>query len=103
MNPRDRGILFVLLERLRTQRLPRLLALRRRVTQGARLDMFDLHFLHEAINDSVHLSPRWSRHPEFRGIFGPLALIYHEITSHALRNELAMLHGSSNNPDRRTG
>lgn len=103
MNPRDRGILFVLLERLRTQRLPRLLALRRRVTQGARLDTFDLHFLHEAINDSLHLSPRWSRHPEFLRIFGPLALLYHDITSHALRNELTMLHGSSNNPNHRIG
>lgn len=95
MNTHEKGILFVLLVRLRTQRLPRLLALHRRVHQGARLDAFDVRFLNEALSDTVRLPSRLSRAPEFSGVFGSMAGLYHQVTTRALHNEKTSLSARS--------
>ena len=83
----DTGLIVALLERLRTQRLPRVLDLKAKVDAGGTLDNFDLEFLHEAFADANSLRPVWERHPEFNQIAGQLTHLYHEITARALANE----------------
>lgn len=84
----DTGTIVTLLERLRTQRLPRLLDLKAKVDEGGTLDTFDLQFLEEVFTTANELRPLWERHPEFNEIAGQLVRLYHEITSRALANEV---------------
>ena len=83
----DTGTIVTLLERLRTQRLPRLLDLKAKVDAGGTLDAFDLQFLAEVFATANELRPLWERHPEFDQIGSQLAHLYHEITERALANE----------------
>jgi hypothetical protein len=83
----DAGLIVALLERLRTQRLPRVLDLKAKVDAGGTLNEFDLAFLREVFADSNSLRPLWERHPEFNEIAGQLTHLYHEITERALANE----------------
>ena len=83
----DTGLIVALLERLRTQRLPRVLDLKAKVDAGGTLNDFDLEFLREVFADSNNLRPMWERHPEFNQIAGQLTHLYHEITARALANE----------------
>jgi hypothetical protein len=83
----DTGTIVTLLERLRTQRLPRLLDLKAKVDAGRTLDAFDLQFLEEVFTTANELRPLWERHPEFDQIGSQLAHLYHEITERALANE----------------
>ncbi|AUB81169.1 hypothetical protein [Candidatus Thiodictyon syntrophicum] len=83
----DTGLIVTLLERLRKQRLPRVLDLKAKVDAGGTLDSFDFDFLHEVFADANRLRPLWERHPEFNDIAGQLIRIYREITERALANE----------------
>ncbi|MCF7993377.1 MAG: hypothetical protein K9L88_00865 [Chromatiaceae bacterium] len=100
MNQHEMGIALALLERLRLSRIPRLLALHERVSQGSRLDAADLRYL----RDAQRLQPQWRLFPEFGPIFGGLARIYLEINTKALANEHGLLskntHGSVTKCDR---
>jgi hypothetical protein len=83
----DAGIIVTLLDRMRTQRLPRALDIKARVDAGGTLDSFDIDFLTEVLADASRLKPLWERHPELNDIAGQLIRIYHEITERALANE----------------
>jgi hypothetical protein len=100
MNRHELGIALALMERLRLYRIPRLLAMHERVIQGSRLDAADLRFLREAMTDAQRLQPQWALFPEFGAVFGGLAHLYHEITTHALANEHAWLSATSQGPIR---
>jgi hypothetical protein len=86
-HPEDTGTIVALLERLRTQRLPRVLDLKAKVEAGGTLNDFDLQFMEEVFTTASELKPMWERHPEFNEIAGQLIRLYHEITTHALANE----------------
>lgn len=86
MNQED-GVIVVLLERMRTQRLPRAISIKERVERGERLDNFDIQFLQEVFDDSRHLQSKWDAHPELHQIISQVIGIYHEITRLALENE----------------
>ncbi|MBK1644663.1 hypothetical protein CKO25_08365 [Thiocapsa imhoffii] len=83
----EQGILIALLNRLTSQRLPRLLDLKTKVTRGERLDSFDIHFLHEVLEDAKAQQARWADHAEFTDIIAKVTQLYHEITERALANE----------------
>ena len=102
MNQHEIGIALALLERLRLYRIPRLLAIRARVIQGSRLDADDLRYLRDAITDTQRLQPHWRLFPAFGPLFGKLARLYHEITTHALANEHAAQRSAALEPRRRS-
>ena len=64
---KDAGLIQVLAERMKTQRLPRVLSLKEKVEQGETLNEFDIHFLEEVFRDaresyaSGGSSPRMAR------------------------------------------
>jgi len=62
------GLITVMLERLRTQRLPRVLRLQEKVERGERLDDFDVAFLGEMLADAERAKPLFDRHPELAEI-----------------------------------
>ena len=76
----------VLLDRLNA-RLPRMLALQRRVDGGARLDEGDFEFLKALIEDA-NLSHQYiARHPELQPLAGQLVSLYGQIVAKATENE----------------
>lgn len=83
----EAGTIVVLLERMRTQRLPRARDIKAKVDRGERLDSFDIQFLQEVFEDAKTLQPKWVQHPELNEIIGTIIHLYHEITTKALANE----------------
>lgn len=83
----DTGVVVALLERLRTQRLPRILDIKAKVDRGERLESFDIDFLNEIFADAAAMQPKWEQHPELTVIIGKISSLYREITERALSNE----------------
>ncbi|EXJ16970.1 hypothetical protein [Imhoffiella purpurea] len=83
----EAGIIVTLLDRMRTQRLPRALDLKEKVERGDRLDSFDIQFLQDVFEDAQGMQHKWDSHPELHEIIAKITHLYHEITSKALENE----------------
>ncbi|EXJ16928.1 hypothetical protein [Imhoffiella purpurea] len=87
MTRREAGLTLVLMDRLRTQRLPRLQAMHARVTAGDCLDAHDLRYLCVSLEETQRMkSPSIDTREAIRAV---LARLYHEITTQALSNEQA--------------
>ncbi len=85
----DDALIVALLERMRTQRLPRALDIKAKVDAGGTLDEFDLAFLEQVFADAEYVKPLYDRHPELQSIGARMTHLYHEITARALANEQA--------------
>ena len=83
----DAGTIQALLEDLANIRLPRVLAIKRRVDEGERLTNDDLAFLKRILADGRHVESMIERHPEYRSLVSRLVGLYDEITRKALENE----------------
>lgn len=86
-NEKDLATISVLLERLNTQRLPRALALKKKVDGGEVLNDLDLAFLEEVFADAQHAGPLIDRHPQLNELASKLVSLYKEITDKALANQ----------------
>ncbi|UIP30596.1 hypothetical protein [Photobacterium sp. TLY01] len=84
---KEAGILQALAERLESQRLPRALAMKKRVDDGDTLNELDIQFLKEVLDDAQRLMPIVERHPEWQNLAASLINLYQEITTKALENE----------------
>ena len=84
---KDQGVLTVMLERLEKQRLPRLLDMNARVSQGEVLNDADLAFLGESMQDARQSEPLIAEHPDYQSFAAKLADLYKEITDKALANQ----------------
>jgi hypothetical protein len=82
----DAGLGQVIVERLRTQRLPRALALKEKVDRGEPLDDFDLNFLQEVLKDSAAIRPYVDSHPESHELAAKMSNLYNEIAQKGLEN-----------------
>jgi hypothetical protein len=86
-HPDDQGTIIALLDRMRLQRLPMLLAIKERVDRGEKLEDSDLDFLQNMIEDVRDAAPIIRRHPELQTVTAKMTTLYSEITSAALSNE----------------
>jgi len=83
----DTGVILALMERFNKQRLPRALALKKRVEQGGRLTETDIAFLDEVFRDANHVMPLVDKHPNLEPIATRAISLFKEITEKALENE----------------
>ena len=84
---KDRGIIFVLLERLNSYRMPRVLKLKQQVDRGEPLSSMDLEFLKRALREGGDARRLALRHPEYQPIVDQMAKLYEEVASKGLENE----------------
>ena len=85
----EAGVLSVLIQRLESQRLPRLLELKTKVDSGERLSDLDLHFLQEVLTDAQNVAPMVANHPELGVLASKLTTLYRESTETARAHETA--------------
>ena len=68
-------------------RLPRLLALKKKVDEGSSLDDLDLDFLENSITDARKVVPIIDRHPEYQSLATEVMELYKDISEKALQIE----------------
>jgi len=84
---KDDGLIAVLLQRFKSQNLPRLFALKEKVEQGEPLDSLDIRFMKEVFTNFEQIKPLLNRHPEFEPLVEKAIQLYKDITNTALDNE----------------
>ena len=84
---KETGVIMALLQRLEQQRLPAILAMKKKVDQGERLEDHDIDFLKQTFADANKIKPIIDKHPEYQDLAVQLISLYNEITSKALENE----------------
>lgn len=89
-NSHDIGVLTALMERLETQRIPRVLDIKEKVDRGDRLDEADQDYMEKIIADAQGVLEMIVDHPEYQEIYARVAGLYEDITSKALENEQAV-------------
>jgi len=83
----DKGVIYVLWERFKTQRYPRALELKNKVDAGELLSDEDLEFLGLVLSDVKEIQPVLDRHPEYRPLVQWALSLYTSIANRALEIE----------------
>ena len=83
----DTGTMQALLERLLNFRLPRAIALKKRVDAGERLTDADIAFLKSALEDAQDGQKFVARNAEFHDLGIRIVQLYEEIVRKATENE----------------
>lgn len=83
----DATTIQALLERLVKFRLPRTIALKKRVDDGERMTDADVAFLKNAIEDAQNGLRLVARNPEFQALGSQIVQLYGEIIRKASENE----------------
>lgn len=88
------AIIQVLVERFEKQRLPRALALKKKVDAGERLEDIDISFLEDVFRDAQENLHLVEQNPKWQDLAAQILSLYEEITAKALDNEKAADKGS---------
>ena len=83
----DAGTIQTLLDRLDKFRLPRALAVMRRVEDGEKLTEDELEFLKHMVEEGRQIEPLLERHPEYQALASRLVSLIGDIARKALENE----------------
>lgn len=83
----DMGVIITLIDRMITQRLPKVKDMKARVDAGERLTQLDIEFLEEVFNGVNTTRHFWVDHPEYEPIVGSVAHLYKVIMDKAVENE----------------
>jgi len=83
----DAGTIQALLDRLVNFRLPRAMAIKKRIDAGERLTDADIAFLKNALEDAHHGLRYVSRNPEFQVLGSQIIHLYDDIVRKATENE----------------
>jgi hypothetical protein len=83
----DSGVIYTLVDRFNTQRLPRALDLKKKIDAGETLGEHDMHFLDEVFRDIETIKPLVKRHPEYQQLLAGAIRLYKEIMDKAAENE----------------
>lgn len=83
----ETGVITVLVERLQSQRLPKLFAMKQKIDNGVPLDDSDLNFLEKAMSDGRQVMTLIDKHPEYQELATKVLALYKEIIEKALQIE----------------
>jgi hypothetical protein len=84
---KETGVIAVLAKRMVEERLPKALALKKRVDGGEVLNDLDLAFLEQVVKDAQSIDPKIKDDPRVKDIAARMLALYREITDKALENE----------------
>lgn len=82
------GIITAFAEELEKHSIPRALAVKKRVEGGDTLNEIDIMHFEQMLANASSMMPMLKHHPEYQKLITELASLYHEISEHALQNEL---------------
>ncbi|MFC5577529.1 hypothetical protein ACFPOA_05790 [Lysobacter niabensis] len=83
----DAATIQALLDRLLNFRLPRALAIKKRIDGGERLTDSDIAFLKNALEDAQNGQKFVARNPEFHALGAQIVQLYDDIIRRATENE----------------
>ncbi len=84
---KDKGVIFVLLERFNKQRLPRALALKKKVDSGELLNDYDHNLIEEVLKDTSQISSLIERNPEYKDLAAKVINLWNEIIEKDIENQ----------------
>ena len=84
---KDKGVMFVLLDRFNKQRLPRIKQLKKKVDSGVLLDKYDQRFIEEVQRDIRKVTPIIDRTPEYQELTAEALSLWTEIIEKNFENQ----------------
>ena len=84
---KDKGVIFVLLERFNKQRLPRALALKKKVDSGELLNDYDHKLIEEVQEDAKQVESLIERNPEYKDLATKVLNLWNEIIEKDIENQ----------------
>ncbi len=81
------GVIQTLIDRFEKYRLPRLLAIKKKVDSGEILNDLDVLFMGQVMHDAQQSKTLIDRHPEWQKFCSEVIHLYEQITEKALDNE----------------
>ena len=84
---KDKGVIFVLLDRFNKQRLPRAKEMKKRVDAGELLTELDHSFIKEVFDEGRKIEQIVERNPEYRELYNNAFNLWHEVINKDRENQ----------------
>ena len=84
---KDKGVIFVLLDRFNKQRHPRALEMEKRLNKGEVLSKIDHEFIKQVFSEAGEIKQLVERNPEYRELYEKAVVVWHEILEKDLENQ----------------